>query len=59
VKHLQATLPDSTVFTHLNIGPTTPLLEIRRIAFDLHDQPVELRISQCVTGAFVCACSLN
>jgi GntR family transcriptional regulator len=58
-EQIQATLPDAAVITHLNIGPTTPLLEIRRIAFDLHDQPVELRISQCVTGSFVYACSLN
>ena len=58
-EQIKATLPDATVITHLKIGPTTPLLEIRRIAFDLHDQPVELRISQCVTGSFVYACSLN
>ena len=50
---------DIDVSGHLKVKAKTPLIEIRRIAFDLHDQPVELRISQCVTGPYVYACSLN
>lgn len=42
----------------LSVPVDAPLLEIRRVAYDLHDHPVELRISQCVTDGFVYSCSL-
>jgi len=58
-EQIKSILPDATMQHHLEIGKTTPLIEIQRIAYDLHNQPVEIRISQCVTGDFVYACSLN
>ena len=58
-EQIRAALPDALVCENLCVGISTPLIEIRRIAYDLHDQPVELRISQCVTESFVYTCSLN
>ena len=58
-EQVRAALPDALVCENLCVGISTPLIEIRRIAYDLHDQPVELRISQCVTESFVYTCSLN
>lgn len=34
----------------LAVEPGTPLLEIRRTAFDLADRPVEYRVSRCLTS---------
>jgi GntR family transcriptional regulator len=58
-EQIRATLPNALVCENLCVGISTPLIEIRRIAYDLHDQPVELRISKCVTESFVYTCSLN
>ncbi|MBX3577183.1 MAG: GntR family transcriptional regulator [Rhizobiaceae bacterium] len=34
----------------LSCAPGTPLLEIHRVAHDLEDRPVELRVSRCLTA---------
>lgn len=38
--------------SHLDVAEKTPLLEITRVARDLSDVPVELRISRCRTDSF-------
>ena len=58
-EQIKGILPNTTMQQYLKIGKTTPLIEVQRIAYDLHNQPVEVRISQCATGDFIYACSLN
>lgn len=48
LKAVAATAADAAA---LGVAPATPLLEISRIAFDLEDRPVELRISRCLTAS--------
>jgi len=49
VENLQAVASDSRDERHLNVKLGTPLLEIQRVALDLENTPVELRISRCNT----------
>ncbi len=46
LKAISATRDDAKV---LDCAKATPLLEITRIAYDLENKPVELRISRCLT----------
>ncbi|MBA5776275.1 GntR family transcriptional regulator [Stappia sp. F7233] len=46
---LKATSADTADAAHLGCKPATPILKVTRIAFDLEGNPVELRISRCLT----------
>lgn len=46
---LKAVLADSTDARHLDVSEGSPIMEITRVAYDLADNPVELRISRCNT----------
>jgi len=44
-ERLSAARPDARIARVLGVGPDTPVLVIKRVAFTYHDQPVELRTS--------------
>lgn len=46
---LKATAANADDAVALGCAPSTPLLEIDRLAFDLENNPVELRHSRCLT----------
>lgn len=48
-EQLRAVLPDPLDLEHLGVAPGTPLLQIRRTAYDLEGWPTELRVSHCHT----------
>lgn len=48
-EQLRAVLPDALDREHLGVAPGTPLLQIRRTAYDLEGRPTELRVSHCHT----------
>ena len=50
IEKLRAVKADQNDAESLGIEPTTPLLEIERVALDLEDEPVELRVSRCETN---------
>lgn len=49
-ERLKAVAASAVEAGQLACVPGTPLLEITRIAFDLENKPVELRVSRCHTG---------
>jgi GntR family transcriptional regulator len=49
LKAVAASIVDADL---LGCADGTPLLEISRVAFDLENRPVELRLSRCLTDAF-------
>lgn len=51
-ERLKAVLSNSDDDKSLMCGVGQPLLEISRIAYDLENKPVELRISRCLTDGF-------
>ena len=50
-ENLSAATADTTDAKRLGVAVGTPLLAIRRVALDLEDRPVELRLSRCHTAA--------
>lgn len=56
---LKAIAADSADQAELRCPTGTPLLEIRRIAFDLHKRPVEYRESRCLTDSMHYASDLS
>lgn len=48
-ERLKAVAADARDVAELGCAPGTPLLEISRVAYDLENRPVELRISRCLT----------
>jgi GntR family transcriptional regulator len=48
-ERLKAISADATDAGHLGCAPGAPLLEINRVAYDLENRPVELRLSRCLT----------
>ena len=50
VEDLKAVAADATDSKRLDVPVGAPLLAIRRIAYDLEDRPVELRLSRCNTA---------
>ena len=55
---LKAIIANADDAGHLGCETGTPLLCVTRIAYDLEDRPVELRISRCLTGDMHYAASL-
>lgn len=51
-ERLKAVLSDKSDSKLLGCAESVPMLEISRIAYDLEDKPVELRISRCLTENF-------
>jgi GntR family transcriptional regulator len=49
-ERLKAIAANTADAGELNCAVGTPLLEISRVAYDLEDRPVELRLSRCLTG---------
>ncbi len=49
IEKLAAIAADAVDAARLELAPGTPLLEIRRVALDLEQRPVELRVSHCHT----------
>ena len=49
VENLKAIASGGSEEVHLKLELGTPVLEIQRIAYDLENRPVELRISRCST----------
>lgn len=56
---LKAVAADATDNALLGCPAGAPLLEIRRVAFDLHKRPVEYRQSRCLTDAMHYASDLS
>jgi len=56
---LKAVAADETDHALLGCAPGTPLLEIRRVAYDLHKRPVEYRRSRCLTDTMHYASDLS
>lgn len=50
MEFVTAEAASATDAKRLDVPEGTPLLAIRRLALDLHDKPVELRFSRCVTA---------
>jgi len=48
-ERLRATLADADAATVLAVAPGAPLLQIRRVAYTYHDDPVEYRVSRVNT----------
>lgn len=48
-ERLKAISASDTDAEYLGIAPSTPLLRIERTGFDLENNPVELRVSRCLT----------
>lgn len=51
-ERLKAVLSEKEDVSTLGCGIGQPMLEISRVAYDLEDKPVELRISRCLTDNF-------
>ena len=51
-ERLKAVAASAADATALGCAAGSPLLEISRVAFDLENRPVELRISRCLTDGF-------
>lgn len=51
-ERLKAVLSNERDTAALGCGTGRPMLEISRIAYDLEDKPVELRVSRCLTDNF-------
>lgn len=51
-ERLKAVAANATDAAALNCPVGAPLLEISRVAYDLEDRPVELRLSRCLTENF-------
>jgi GntR family transcriptional regulator len=51
-ERLKAVAANSRDAAELDCPVGTPLLEISRVAYDLEDRPVELRLSRCLTESF-------
>jgi len=49
-ERLRAMLADAEAATLLSLAPGAPLLQIRRVAFTYHDDPVEYRVSRVNTA---------
>ena len=51
-ERLKAVPASASDAKQLGCPPSAPLLEISRVAFDLENRPVELRVSRCLTDGF-------
>ncbi|MDP3895831.1 MAG: GntR family transcriptional regulator [Mesorhizobium sp.] len=51
-ERLRAVAADARDVAELRCAPAAPLLEISRVAYDLENRPVELRVSRCLTEGF-------